>query len=421
MDDADLIAWGIDEIPGASVLVFDRDLRYQLVRGGPVRRHGLFAEDLEGRIGSEVLPPHRWAYLEPMYREALAGQMTLTEVDSPDGDRRYLIRTAPIRDGAGEVVGGVSVATDITDLRAAQRLGDATQRRLRLTFDSAPIGMALEDLDGRFVEVNDALATMLDRPSAWLLEHSVVDVIDDRDGTPDLSERTQLLEGTAPSVACERMLLRSDGERLWVLHTTGLLTDEQGAPLSYLSHFVDITETRGARDRMHHLATHDHLTGLLNREGFWDHISAVSGHPPRGGLRLALLFCDLDDFKVVNDRHGHVIGDQVLAEVAQRLRTALRRDDLVARFGGDEFVILLTAVRDEAAVRMVAENLHEALRDPVPATVGDVPVSISIGAAMLDPRAPVDTALNRADAAMYQAKARGGGHTVLASSGLVAG
>ena len=115
-----LVALGIDEIPGAAVLVFDRDLRYVLVRGGAVRDNAARAEDLEGRRAPEALPPARWAYLRPLYEEALRGGTTSAEVDSPDGLRHYLIGTAPLRSKSGEVLGGVSVASDVTELRGAQ-------------------------------------------------------------------------------------------------------------------------------------------------------------------------------------------------------------------------------------------------------------------------------------------------------------
>ncbi|HEX6886464.1 MAG TPA: diguanylate cyclase [Candidatus Nanopelagicales bacterium] len=410
----DLIIRGIGEIPGAAVLVFDRQLRYVLVRGRAIADNALDPEQYEGRRAAEVLSPARWQHLEGLYRAALEGRTAVGEVAGIDPSRRYMIRTAPVRDGAGEIIGGVSVATDVTDLRRAEEERSATERRLRLTFESSPIGMAIEGLDGRFLEVNPALCRILDRTADWLLAHAVRDVLHAEDVGPDLIARDQVASGLVQELSNERCLMRPDGSHAWALHAMGLLTDDRGRALSFVSHYVDVTEAHGARERMQQLATHDGLTGLLNREGFWASAAPIVGHPGRAGTGLALLFIDLDDFKAVNDTLGHGGGDRVLAEIGRRIGTTLRADDLVARFGGDEFVALLTAVRGAHDAEVAAEQLHEHVSRPVQVGEHEVAVRLSIGMTVVRPDDLADAALHRADLSMYRAKADGGGRTVSA-------
>ena len=410
-----LVALGIDEIPGAAVLVFDRDLRYVLVRGGAVRDNAARAEDLEGRRAPDALPPARWAYLRPLYEEALRGGTTSAEVDSPDGLRHYLIRTAPLRSKSGEVLGGVSVASDVTELRGAQHAQAISERRMRLTFESAPIGMALESPDREFLEVNRALCEMVDRNSEWLLHHGVAGILHPADDHIDRAARDRAERGAAESVTSELRLVRPGGESIWVVQSLRLLTDPLGGSPQFVSHYADVTEGRQAREALRRQATHDPMTGLLNRAGFHEGLDRILAHPPRGGRRLAVLFLDFDDLKAVNDEHGHAAGDRVLVTSARRIRSLLRADDLLARFGGDEFVALLTEIEDPSGARLVSEHVHSVASAPIPLDGGgEVHISLSVGVTLVNPGESAEDAIRRADSGMYRAKQAGGRRTVVA-------
>jgi diguanylate cyclase (GGDEF)-like protein len=182
-----------------------------------------------------------------------------------------------------------------------------------------------------------------------------------------------------------------------------------------VSQYVDITEGHLAREDMRLQATHDAMTGLLNRAGLHEGLDRILAHPPRAGRRVAVLFLDVDDVKAVNDEYGHAAGDRVLVTCARRIRSLLRADDLLARFGGDEFVALLTAIEDPSGARLVSEHVHAVVGAPIPLEDGDeVHVSVSIGVAMVELGEPADEAIRRADKGMYRAKAAGGGRTVVA-------
>jgi diguanylate cyclase (GGDEF)-like protein len=162
------------------------------------------------------------------------------------------------------------------------------------------------------------------------------------------------------------------------------------------------------------LASHDGLTGLPNRRLFMDRLEQAMRRANRDGRRAAVMFLDLDDFKPINDTLGHREGDAVLRLMADRLARCVRETDTVARFGGDEFVIVVTDVDDRKDVEALAQKVNEALSQPLPVDGGAAILHASIGVALYPDHAPdAETLLLKADEAMYEAKNRGkGGHHI---------
>jgi len=163
-----------------------------------------------------------------------------------------------------------------------------------------------------------------------------------------------------------------------------------------------------AEQELERLARTDELTDLLNRREVFDRIRRITGETKRSGLQVAVLFCDLDKFKRFNDAHGHQVGDEVLAQVAARLRRNLRHaDDLAARVGGDELMVVLHGVHDQTDALAVAEKLRAAVAEPIPTTAGPLHITTSIGVALARPDESTEDLITRADTAMYQAKQSG--------------
>ncbi|RJQ45854.1 MAG: EAL domain-containing protein [Gammaproteobacteria bacterium] len=172
----------------------------------------------------------------------------------------------------------------------------------------------------------------------------------------------------------------------------------------------DVSEHETQAQRIEQLAFYDPLTGLPNRALFMDRLKQVLAEAERRGQRVAILFMDLDRFKEINDTHGHAVGDQVLSEVARRFKGVLRQADTLARFGGDEFVII-AGEADQASAVHVAERLQQTLGDPIAVKGRPFSLGTSIGIAFYpEDGASSDELLKQADIAMYRAKAAGGGY-----------
>ncbi|MEV4706194.1 EAL domain-containing protein [Actinoplanes sp. NPDC049316] len=199
---------------------------------------------------------------------------------------------------------------------------------------------------------------------------------------------------------------RPDGRQVWISLSCHPLNAETGAPYATVASFTDITEQRAIGQRLAYEASHDPLTGLANRALVMQRITAV-----RGTTRTAVLFVDLDKFKVINDSLGHAIGDKVLQVAGERLRRAVRGTDLVSRLGGDEFAIMAADVTGPDQVRSLAERVGAVLREPVVIDGRQLHIDASVGIVLAEP-ADLRTAeqlLRDADLAMYQAKTRGRG------------
>ncbi|WP_018141936.1 diguanylate cyclase domain-containing protein [Thioalkalivibrio sp. ALJ7] len=187
-----------------------------------------------------------------------------------------------------------------------------------------------------------------------------------------------------------------------------------GRPVQVLGMVRDITRDKDSEERLWHQAHHDSLTGLPNRSLLQEHIQQALRRAQRAGTGVALMVCDLDGFKPINDRLGHDVGDVVLVTVAHRLREGMRGSDIVARVGGDEFVLLLENVRDPDAVAGIGLKLIERFEEPVEVNRESLRVGLSLGGALFpQDGGDVDTLLQRADRAMYAAKADGGSQVVL--------
>lgn len=190
--------------------------------------------------------------------------------------------------------------------------------------------------------------------------------------------------------------------------------DAAGAVTQYVAVKLDITERKKSEERIRHMAQHDFLTGLPNRELFGELAESALALARRHKFRVGLVFIDLDKFKEVNDTLGHAAGDQLLREVAVRIRVAIRESDTVARIGGDEFVVLLLHLQHPEMALMAADKIRQAVCQPVVVDGQAISVSASLGIAIYPDHGPDMISLSRhADEAMYQSKARGRNTTVL--------
>ena len=323
----------------------------------------------------------------------------------PAQARRASGTPVPVEACAREVPGGLLYC--VRALRKSVVLEEAL-RYFDVAFDRSPIGMAVFNTDGEYVRVNAALSALLGRAPEDLLGRRDQELTHPEDRQADLDAAWEILEGRMDTHQTEKRFVRPDGSVVWALANLTFLRDEAGRPLSWVGQFQDVTERHRQEAELRHLADHDPLTGLLNRRSFERALEQHLTRVRRYGLQGAILMIDLDGFKAVNDAHGHVTGDALLASAAARLRERLRTSDLLARLGGDEFAALLPAAGREAAEH-VARVTVEVVRDLSPAAgAGGVVITASVGAAVIgDPDATADAVLHAADRAMYEAKRAG--------------
>ncbi len=298
---------------------------------------------------------------------------------------------------------------------------ELAHRQLAMAFHAAPIGMAVTTDHGVMVQCNPALGTLLGHRPEQLLGRRLEDLADHAQAEAISKGRRQMLDQGQDQHVAVSSLRHADGHQVPVSLSCSLVpsqpaTNRANHVAAYLVvHVLDVSERQATEAELTHRALHDPLTGLPNRGLLLDRLDVALARLRRHPSTVAVLFCDLNGFKQINDIHGHTAGDQVLAEVARRLQQLQRPGDTACRFGGDEFVVLCSdSGQDEAD--SVAARLHAALTAPVlvqPAPDDDrsgplpVTVSASIGiATTTDPHLGAHQLLHDADTTMYQAKIR---------------
>ena len=280
------------------------------------------------------------------------------------------------------------------------------QARFESAFTSAPIGMALVDLDGRCLQVNDALCRITGYTRDQMKATNLQAITHADDVDKDAEVVRELLDGRIPAYQTEKRYRHAWGHYLWVLLTESLVRDAQGRPLYVVSQVQDISERKELAVRLEYLIDHDFLTGLYNRRRFEQELAREAERVARYKAEGAVLMIDLDNFKDVNDAFGHKAGDDLLKGVAGALRHRIRHTDILARVGGDEFAVLLPEANADEA-RKVAENIIKTLGRQV-AVLGDrsIHATASVGIALLDGLSAA-AVLAFADQAMYEAKQAG--------------
>jgi diguanylate cyclase (GGDEF)-like protein/PAS domain S-box-containing protein len=282
-----------------------------------------------------------------------------------------------------------------------------SEERYRLAFDNAPIGIAELNADAGPVvvaRVNRAVARMFGVNTFDVRNKPIDDVFQVIEGDPIGPQLATLMEDDGRALTIEARLLRADGTDFWGLLRAAPLPDIAGRS-GVICQILDITKTHADTLALEQRARHDPLTGLPNRVVVLDRLAEVVQEAGSSGLKGALLFCDLDSFKTVNDEHGHLVGDDVLAELARRLSTVLRTEDIAGRFGGDEFVIVTHPVTAGNA-KALGDRVAEALSEPMVFDGTVLRVGVSIGIAVITGSVEPAEVLRRADAAMYAVRSR---------------
>jgi diguanylate cyclase (GGDEF)-like protein/PAS domain S-box-containing protein len=330
-----------------------------------------------------------------------------------DGWRWANVVQRPLIDEAGMYAGSITSTHDAqAEVEALQDLA-ISEERFRTALDAAPNGTVLLDLDRRIEEVNPAFCEMVGLPSEALVGRRLPELLSREDDRIDLRGRALLVAGSGDVAETEGSFEHPDGRTVWFSASTALIGSAE-EPRGFISQFLDVTLSRQAGALLAYEATHDPLTMTGNRRMLYTELESILARTPRTGNRIGVIFVDIDDFKEINDTFGHAAGDEVLIEVAERIRSSVRTDDVIARFGGDEFVITLPSVHGIDNVLHVAELIIEAMRSPIATEAAEIDVTISLGLAVGDIGEEVDDLLTRADRAVFEAKRLGGARFAIA-------
>ncbi len=366
---------------------------------------------LYSRSGEE-LPQHDWPINKLMRGEPLRDFDALMcnvrqgwQLDASFGG-------VLVRDADGLPLLGLLTMRDMTERRRAERTRDDALRRLRLAMEIAHLGEWEWSVPDDQIYLSPQWKALL-----GYAEHELPDKFetwanrihpDDSDGAKAML--LDFIEHPQGTMHAEYRILHRDGGYRWMVARAVAETDDAGRVRKIIGTMLDITQQKEAERRVKEAAQHDLLTGLPNRALIFEYASHLLAAAGRKHSRGALLFIDLDRFKPVNDVHGHDVGDQLLKQVADRIRGCVRHEDLIGRLGGDEFVIMLPWLGRGYSAPTVAQHVIDTLTRPILVDGIELSISASIGISFYPLHGiEVDTLLNRADLAMYRAKETGRG------------
>ncbi|SOX54333.1 PAS/PAC and GAF sensor-containing diguanylate cyclase/phosphodiesterase [Mycobacterium ahvazicum] len=279
------------------------------------------------------------------------------------------------------------------------------ERRFELALTHSPIGMAIVGLDGSFQRTNRALRTMLGYSRNALADLTFQEITHPEDLDADLALLAECLAGRRRSYRIDKRYVAADGRIVWCDLTAVLVQGHRNQPRCFVSQILDVTADRMREAELARQATTDTLTKIANRSAAWSQLEQLDAADAGYGI----LFCDIEQFKSVNDRRGHRAGDELLIEVADRLLSAVADDDLVARWGGDEFLVITNAIDDRALTRLTNRITDRVQRTPITLADGTaISVVLTIGSAAHRPGdgRSIDAVLERADQVMYEQRRR---------------
>jgi diguanylate cyclase (GGDEF)-like protein/PAS domain S-box-containing protein len=358
-------------------------------------KSGVHADEIYGEMWAAISSGKMWR-----------GEVTNHHKDGSTNPEEMTI--TPVASQSGEVTHLISINQDITERKLAEAALREAKRKYQAIFDDAVVGIFQATPEGKLLNINRAFAIMhgYESPEQLLAEVPA-------SGHPSLIDPAQMKQwsqalennGTIRSVELE--VPCKDGTRKWVLMNVRATRNADGVVV-HDGTVEDITERKLAQQQVNYLAYYDALTGLPNRMLLRDRLNTAVAAASRRGCGAALLFLDLDRFKIINDSLGHSVGDLLLQQVASRLKKEIREEDTVARVGGDEFLIVLTSAEGVDQVTAIATRIVESVTGEFVIQGHSLNITCSLGISMFPEHGQDGEALiKNADAAMYAAKEQG--------------
>ncbi len=395
---AQMGSWEV-ELPGMKVRCSDELFRiFELPQSGEWSNYADFL--------ARVHPDDR-EMVDKALQDSIASRQSSTlkhRLLMPDGRIKFVLECYEMEYGEGDrPVRVIGTSQDVT----SQQEMISKMLLLASAVQYSGEAILMTDADNRIVEVNPAFTQLTGYEASEVIGRNPSFL---SAGRTTRAEYAQLWSSLAEHDFWQGEIWdrRKDGAVYPKWMSISVIRDDDGGVRYYVAHFTDVSSERAAEERLHHIAHHDVLTGLFNRFSLKGHLDQALAAARRDASKVALLFIDLDRFKVINDTLGHHIGDLLLIEVARRLESCVRDSDVVARLGGDEFVIMLTGIAQSSVVATVAEKLVFNIGCSYHIEGFDLYTSPSIGIAIYPTDGPDgETLMKNADAAMYHAKMAG--------------
>lgn len=403
----------LDSLP-ALVAYWDRDLLNRFSNVAHMQWFGLSSEQIQGRHLEEVIGSVRFARIRPHVEQALAGHLQVFEHAVPDatGTYRHVVSTFIPNVGRDGVAGFFVLVTDLTDRKMAEDALSTEKERFRVTLEAIGEAVVTTDRHGRITYLNPAASTMagvpLDLAGGRPVDEVVILKEQETGGSlasPIHEVLTQRRKATS-TTAC--ILVGRNDRRIDIEVSASPIFDAHDELMGAVMVFHDVSHARALAHRMTYQAHHDPLTKLPNRRLLRQLANQAIGQAKRRDRQAGLLYLDLDGFKRVNDSMGHEAGDELLVALSHRLSSTLRQGDALCRQGGDEFIVLMPELQDQAEALVLAQRLVELCSEPIELCGQVVRLSVSIGIAFFpEDGDDFDELMRRADKAMYLAKKLG--------------
>lgn len=383
------------------------------ISDGCLNLTGYAADDIlnNGRISYEdITHPEDRLYVRAAIEKAIS-ERTRFEIEyrvvAANGAIKWVLeRGNGVLNDAGVAEAIEGYIQDITERRASESALKEAELRYRSIFENSAEGIFQTTVEGFYIRANPALANIYGYESPDALVAQLNDIEKQLYVNPGRrKEFLQLMLSQTNATNFESQVYKRDGSIIWISENSRAVYDDNRQFLYFEGTVEDITERVGYRQKIEYQATHDDLTGLPNRVALKDQLQETILKAQHKSGKLAVIYIDLDHFKDVNDSMGHVVGDQLLVKMSRRLSTCVSEIDIVARPGGDEFVLVLSDVNDIAQVTQILERLLKAVAKPFEIQQREFVVTCSLGVSFYPENGKDgDTLLKNADAAMYEAK-----------------
>jgi diguanylate cyclase (GGDEF)-like protein/PAS domain S-box-containing protein len=411
----------LTEAMSDTVWTLDMDLNTTYVSPSITKMLGFTPEERLGQKAADVLTPESYARTLQIFAEEMEkerdeksdpNRTATIEVEyyHKDGHTIWVENSLRgIRDMDGKLVGIHGVSRDITERKRAEAALRQSEERYRTIIENIGDGYYEVDLKGNITFLNDSALRIANLPHDEVQGLSFKAFAAGEDAAVIFSVFNEVYRTGTPFRGLSWWVTRPDGREQHLEVSVSLIRDDAGRPSGFRGIMQDITERRRAEKAIQHMAYHDPLTGLPNRLLFYDRFSQILAHARRNREQFAVAMLDLDKFKNINDHLGHEAGDQLLRGVAERFKSQMRDGDTVARFGGDEFLLLLPGMKQIEDLAPLGQKVLQVFQQPFAVSGQELSIRASIGMAVFpDDGIDREALVQKADFAMYRAKGAGG-------------